>query len=319
MTYHKKSRKQNRKLFGFFLILFLLLAGGCLSGAVLLYHGSQERQAGSRAEVNIDIGFLDSPYAVLIDADSGSIIGEKNSEEMIFPASMAKIMTVYTGIKSIKELDATVTMSYDYYDYLYERDASRAGFEPGEEAVIRDLLYGALLPSGAECCMQLAMEAAGSEENFAEKMNQNGADMGLTRTHFTNCTGLHDDQQYSTVKDIGILLSKAAENKTFYEVLTTRSYSVGATNVHPEGFTFESSMFKQLERTSVTGGEILGGKTGYTDEAGFCLASMAKIAGRNYILVTAGWAESPRTDAYHINDALLAYDALGAAIAAESE
>ena len=180
--------------------------------------------------------------------------------------------------------------------------------------MVRDLLYGAILPSGAECCMQLAIQAAGSEEAFVGKMNEKAAELGLEQTHFTNCTGLHDDNQYSTVEEIGLILCSALKNKTFHKVFTTQTYTVGASEVHPDGFTFSSSMFKNMESPTVIGGEIKGGKTGYTDEAGHCLASMAEIQGREYILVTAGWAADPRTTQYHINDAFLGYNALGRAL-----
>ena len=271
-------------------------------------------KAGKAPDVTLSLDSLDSPYAIMIDAATGTVMSSKQGEVTIYPASMAKIMTVFTAIEHIKDLNRKTTMSHDYYNTLYERDASRAGFEPGEEAVIRDLLYGALLPSGAECCMQLAIEAAGSEEAFAQLMNQKVQELGLTQTHFVNCTGLHSEEQYSTPKEIGLILQAALDNKTFREVFMTHSYSVKPTNVHPEGFTFWSSMFKNMQAENVIGGEILGGKTGYTDAAGYCLASMAEVEGREYIQVTAGWAANPRVSLYHINDAFLGYNALGRAL-----
>lgn len=311
----KKRRRTGRKISPkIFLIVFLVLLLVCGAGTIILYR-SQKTSLPKGITVNLDS--LDSPNAVLIDADTGTVIGSKNAQTRIYPASMVKIMTVLTAIREIRNLGETVEMSYDYYDMLYARDASRAGFEPGEKAIIRDLLYGALLPSGAECCMELALQAAGSESAFVELMNQNASKLGLTQTQFTNCTGLHDEGQYSTPAEIAAILQDALKNKTFYKVFTTKSYTVEATEVHPDGFTFQSSMFKGMQSPTVIGGEILGGKTGYTDDAGHCLASMAKIGGKEYILVTAGWAQNPRVDQYHINDAFLAYNELGRALEAE--
>lgn len=305
---HKKRRKRgDRRLLYLCIIVFLVLLIICGAGTLFLYRNSHREIP----QVTVDLETLDSPYAVLLDGASGEVLASKKGDEIIFPASMVKIMTVLTAIENIKKLDSTITMSYDYYETLYQQDASRAGFEPGEQAVIRDLLYGALLPSGAECCMELAIQAAGSESAFVELMNQKASKLGLTQTHFTNCTGLHNDDQYSTVTEIGIILRAALKNKTFYKVFTSKSYTVQPTEVHPEGFTFQSSMFKNMESPTVIGGEIKGGKTGYTDEAGHCLASMAEIDGREYILVTAGWAGNPRTEQYHINDAFLAYNQMG--------
>lgn len=300
----KRRRQKNRTSRYIVTIVILLLLIACGVGTLILYHSSHQ----AAPEVSVSLEVLDSPYAVLIDGSTGEVLASKKSDEVIFPASMVKMMTVLVAIENIKKLDETVTMSYDYYDSLYAQDASRAGFDPGEEAKIRDLLYGALLPSGAECCMELALRAAGSEEAMTELMNQRAAKLGLTQTHFTNVTGLHNDDQYSTVYEMGMILREGLKNKTFRQVITTKSYTVGATNVHPDGFTFQSSMFKGMDSASVNGGEIKGGKTGYTDEAGRCLASMAEIGGREYILVTAGWAAEPRTEQYHINDAFLAYN-----------
>jgi D-alanyl-D-alanine carboxypeptidase (penicillin-binding protein 5/6) len=293
-------------------IIFLILVIICLSGTLILYRSG----GGKVPEVTVDLEQLDSPYAVLMDASTGTVMASKAADEVIFPASLVKIMTVLVAIEEIKKLNQTVTMDADIYTALYEADASRAGFEPGEEVKVTDLLYGAILPSGAECCIELAVQAAGSESAFVEKMNEKAQKLGLTNTHFTNCTGLHDDDQYSTVTEIAEILRTALKNKTFYQVITTKEYTSGSTDQHPDGLTFVSSMFKGMESSTVIGGEILGGKTGYTGEAGRCLASFAELDGRTYILVTAGWAASPRVEQYHINDAFLAYNALGRALEA---
>ncbi len=274
---------------------------------------ADDAQTDSPAQL-IDLGILESPYASLMDAQTGELLATRRSDEKIFPASMTKILTVLTAIEHIPDLDATIYMEEDFYEDLYDEDASRAGFEPGEQAVIRDLLYGALLPSGAECCIELARQAAGSEEAFVELMNQKAADLGLVQTHFTNCTGLHDTEQFSTCTEIARILQAAMQNGTFFDVFTTHHYSVGPTDIHPEGFTFWSTLFKATADEIVTGGEIIGGKTGYTDEAGHCLASAAEIYGKKYILVTAGWADDPENELYHIDDAFRAYNALGSAL-----
>ena len=126
-----------------------------------------------------------------------------------------------------------------------------AGFEPGETATYQDLLYGALLPSGGECCAALAQNIAGSEEAFVEKMNEKAADLELPHTHFTNTTGLQDVNHYSSVEDMASILEEALKNQTFREIFTTKTYSVAPTNLHPEGFTFHSSMFETMEEAGI--------------------------------------------------------------------
>ena len=256
---------------------------------------------------------LNSPYAILMDASTGEVLAEQNADTQMYPASMTKILTAGTARDSVNSLDEIVTMPYEIYATLYEEGASMAGFEAGEQASVRQLLYGVILPSGAECCIALADLIDGSESAFVQRMNEKAQALGMRSTHFVTCTGLHDAQHYSTVRDIAVLLQDALQSSDFREIFTAHSYSVAPTAQHPEGFTFYSTMFQSLGDASVTGGEILGGKTGYTEEAGLCLASLAQVNGREYILVTAGAPGSHDTEPLHTIDAKAVYNRIGEA------
>lgn len=256
---------------------------------------------------------LNSPYAILMDASTGEILAAQNADTQMYPASMTKILTAVTAMENVGSLDETVTMPYEIYESLYEEGASMAGFEAGEQASVRELLYGVILPSGAECCITLADLIDGSQSAFVQRMNEKAQELGMNSTHFVTCTGLHDAQHYSTVRDIAVLLQYALQNSDFREIFTAHSYSVAPTAQHPEGFTFYSTMFQSLGDASVTGGEILGGKTGYTEEAGLCLASLAQVNGREYILVTAGAPGSHDTEPLHTIDAKAVYNRIGEA------
>lgn len=209
------------------------------------------------------------------------------------------------------DLSQTVTLPYDIFEPLYEENASMAGFQPGEEATLKDLLYGILLPSGAECCMAFADRIAGSEEAFVDMMNEKATEIGMSNTHFCNATGLHNPEHYSTVKDISILLKYALQYEDFRQAFSSSRYSTRPTNQHPDGFTFHSTMFKYMDSTEVVGGEIIGGKTGYTEEAGLCLASLAEVDGKEYILVTAKANGTHQTEQFHILDAINVYSQIG--------
>ena len=256
---------------------------------------------------------LNSPYAILMDASTGEVLAEQNADTQMYPASMTKILTAVTAMESVNSLDEIVTMPYEIYATLYEEGASMAGFEAGEQASVRQLLYGVILPYGAECCIALADLIDGSESAFVQRMNEKAQALGMRSTHFVTCTGLHDAQHYSTVRDIAVLLQYALQSSDFREIFTAHSYSVAPTAQHPEGFTFYSTMFQSLGDASVTGGEILGGKTGYTEEAGLCLASLAQVNGREYILVTAGAPGSHDTEPLHTIDAKAVYNRIGEA------
>ena len=297
------------------IIILVLLAGAfCwnrglkakVSGVVGIFDGPPVKE--------LDVSGVNSSNVVLMDVKSGKVIGEMNGEERIYPASMTKIMTAIVALEAFSDLDREITLSQDIFYALDGQDATQAGFQPGEEVRIRDLVYGVILPSGAECCLALADEVAGSEEAFVEKMNRKAKAIGMKNTNFVDCTGLHDPEHYSTAYDIALLLKYALHNDTFCDVIESHFHSTPGTNVHPDGITYYSTMFKNMSDTSVVGGEILGGKTGYTSEAGHCLASFAQIYDREYILVTAG-AAADATGIPHIQDAKTLYNRLGEAVA----
>lgn len=261
----------------------------------------------------VDLNGLYSPYAVLADLESGEVLAAHNGQERIYPASLTKIMTALIAIENLPDLEETVKLPTEMFRMLYIRHASLAGFEPEEQVQVKDLLYGILLPSGAECCIACAERIAGSEEAFVELMNEKAQELGMKDTHFTNSTGLHETDHVSTAADIERLVQYALLNDVFREIFTCKSHTTGATAAHPEGLTFENTMFHELDSDLVTSGRILGGKTGYTSEAGLCLASFAEIGGRGYVLVTAKAAGSHQTEPFHVLDAVNVYEQIGAA------
>ncbi|MEQ8174595.1 MAG: D-alanyl-D-alanine carboxypeptidase [Syntrophomonadaceae bacterium] len=254
---------------------------------------------------------LYSLNAILIRLKDHTILMQKNSEEKIYPASLTKMMTAIVVIENLPDLKKEIKLTNATFQGLYKTDASMAGFQPGEQVKAIDLLYGVMLPSGAESCIGLADQIAGSEQGFVKMMNQKAADLGMKNTHFENATGLHNKNHYTTVKDLSILLSYAMQNDTFREIFTSSSHYIPPTNKHPGGITFNSTMFEELNNQNITGGQILGGKTGYTEEAGLCLASLAKVGKQEYILVTAGARGNHKSEQYNVTDALAVYNSLG--------
>lgn len=253
---------------------------------------------------------LNSPNVILLRLKDHTILMQKNSEEKIYPASLTKIMTSIVAIENLPDLKEEIKLTNTTFQGLYEANASMAGFQPGEDVKAIDLLYGALLPSGAESCIGLAVHIAGSEQNFVGMMNQKASDLAMVNTHFENATGLDDENHYTTVEDLAILLSYALQNDTFREVFTSSHHSTQPTNMHPGGITFYSTMFEKLNNQNIIGGEILGGKTGYTVKAGLCLASLAKVGKQEYILISAGAKGDRYTEQYNITDALAVYNSI---------
>lgn len=266
-----------------------------------------DQETGTQEALNVDLENLYSPYAILTDADTGEVLAEHRSRERIYPASLTKMMTALLAVENTADLSVAVTLPGDIFPELYAQDASMAGFLPEETVSARDLLYGILLPSGAECSVTFAIRIAGSEAAFVEQMNARAQELGMQNTHFCNCTGLHDADHYTTVEDLALLLRYALQKEEFRSAFTAKRYTSTPSGQHPGGITFQSTMFQYMESTRVAGGEILGGKTGYTDEAGQCLASLAEVNGKEYILVTAKAPGTHQTEQFHILDAQAVY------------
>jgi D-alanyl-D-alanine carboxypeptidase (penicillin-binding protein 5/6) len=235
----------------------------------------------------------------------------QNADERMYPASMTKILTALVAIENIPDLDRTVTITKeDLYDY-YSTGAAIAGFGSEEHVRAGDLLYGLMLKSGSECASALAIEAAGSTENFIDLMNNKAAEIGMKNSHFTNTVGLYDDENYSTVSDIAFLVDYAIRNDTFYRIFTAQSYTTDPTNIHREGLEMESSLSELQGKDPSSKNEILGGKTGYTDESGQNLASIFTIDGMRFILVTASaHPENYRNQSYHFDDLVTVFDSV---------
>jgi D-alanyl-D-alanine carboxypeptidase (penicillin-binding protein 5/6) len=261
--------------------------------------------------VSISPNELNSANAILMRLKDHILLMEKNSEEKIYPASLTKMMTAIVAIENLSDLKEEIKLTNSTFQGLYKADASMAGFEPGEQVRAIDLLYGIMLPSGAECCVGLANHIAWSEQNFVKMMNQKAAELGMENAHFENATGLHNKNHYTTVNDLAILLSYALQNDTFREIFTASCHSTPPTNKHPGGITFYSTMFAELNNQNISGGEILGGKTGYTKEAGLCLASFAKVGKQEYILISAGAKGDHYSKQYNITDAIAVYSSIG--------
>lgn len=250
---------------------------------------------------------LHSAEAILINYENGQVLFDKNSAQKAYPASLTKIMTALVAIENTSNIHQTITLPANIFPALYQENASMAGFLPDEQIPVIDLLYGTLLPSGAECSIGLAVHIAGSEESFVKMMNAKAAELNMNNTHFTNSTGLHNPKHYTTAGDMSKLLQYALQNSTFREIFSSMRYSTSPSNKHPDGITFYSTLSKNLDQYALSNGEILGGKTGFTSQAGLCLASLAQVNNKEYILITLGANGDHQTEPLNLIDAINIY------------
>lgn len=241
----------------------------------------------SKSPSNFTEEDVNSKYAILIDAETGVVISHRSGNAKIYPASMTKVMTILVAVENINDFNATFEMTYEIIKPLVDADATRAGFKEGEDVKIIDLLYGLILPSGGDCAIALAEYVSGSEEEFVKLMNAKCEELGLQNTHFSNTSGLHDENNYSTPADMAIIMKYAMENPICREVLSTYKYTTEKTEENPEGIELFSTMFSRMYGNEVEGVGIVAGKTGYTTEAGNCLVSYATKGDKTYICVLA--------------------------------
>ncbi len=232
----------------------------------------------------------DAQCAIIIDKSNNTVVASREPHKRAYPASTTKIMTLLVAAENITDFDDTFTMSLEITDPLFVAEASVAGFLKGEQVTMTDLIYGMILPSGADGAMGLAVKIAGSEEEFVKLMNKKVEELGLENTHFANVSGLHSTENYSSAYDMAVILDAAMQNELCRKVLSTYQHTTRSTEQNPEGLKLSSTLFSYMYGTEPETATVLGGKTGFVNESGYCIASFGKgnESGKEYIVVTLG-------------------------------
>jgi len=246
---------------------------------------------------------IKSKAVYLVNTDTDSVVYAKNENEKLYPASLTKIMTAIIVLERCPDkLDEEVTASKTALDELYGTGSSISGIIPGEILTVRQLLYCMLIPSGNDASVVLAdYVSKGNSAEFIQMMNDKALELGLTNTHFTNSHGLHDPDHYTTAKDVYVMSKYAMNLPLFPEIVCETRYSIPKTNKKEK----TTLVNKNLLMDSVFGRadgyyvselnyQVKGIKTGTTDEAGYCLSSLATINGYTYMCVAMG---APSVDA----------------------
>ena len=271
-------------------------------------------------ELSTETVTVDDPAKVLArnfllvecDGNGSRVLLEHGSDQEIYPASMTKMMTLITlrELLTDEALDGTIIMDAGVIAEQEAKMAYVAGFKAGEVCTVKDLVYAMMLPSGADAAVMLAKYAAGSEAEFVECMNQLAAEMGLEHSVFRNVTGLHDDGHVSSVTDMARILQYAISDPFCREAMSTLEYTTSVTEEHPEGIHLVSTTLSRMVgdelETIPNPLHVRGGKTGFTNPAGQCLATWAEDAsGKTYICVVAGSTTFEPLDA--VGDTLTLY------------
>lgn len=231
---------------------------------------------------------VNSNYVSVAEIEDGQIksLFSKNADAKMYPASMTKMLTNYTAILRVDDPNMMVTIQPEDLSGLAEAQASVAGFKVGEQYTFKEVLFGSMLPSGADASNALARVVSGSIENFVIEMNEVAQSLDMMESNFVNTSGLFDENHYTTPNDLMKLMASALENPLFKEVFSQLTYQIDQNEHHPNGLTLRSTLLDYAQGDQERIGYISGGKTGWVPEAGYCLASFSQHMGKIVVVIT---------------------------------
>ena len=221
--------------------------------------------------------------ACLIDYDTGTVLYEEKAHQKRFPASITKTLT---ALLTIENCDLNENLTYSKNSLSCIRDgAANIGAKVGETMTVRDALYGMMLHSGNECATALGEHMFGDEKTFAKKLNERAKEAGAKDSHFVNGNGLHNENHYVTAYDMAMILRAALKYPLFREILGTKQYTIQKNNKRKHRF-FATMRHKMIwEGGPYYYNGIIGGKTGFTDQAGNTLVTAAERKGLTLVCV----------------------------------
>ncbi len=242
--------------------------------------------------------------AGVFNVTEGEVTYSQNIFEQLYPASTTKILTAYIILK-YGSLTDTVTVSEDAANQ--DADSSVCGLKAGDVITVEDLLYGLLLASGNDAAVALAEYYSGSVDAFAEEMNAAALSLGATNSHFVNPNGLPNEDHYTTVYDMYLIFAKAIQMKSFTKIISTVSYDASYSDAN--GNTVEqtwtnTNKYLNGDKSAPDGFTVIGGKTGSTNAAGYCLVLYSQNADGDDIISIVFKADS-RADCYTLMSQLL--------------
>ena len=263
--------KNFKILFVFVLILIVLTASNFL-------------QINIYAENESDF-CINAKSGILVDYSSGEVLFEQDADNKLQIASMVKLMTIYLVIEKLENGELKLTDKLTASEYAASMEGSQVFIDANSRYTIEDMLKSVIVASANDASVALAEHISGSEKNFVKKMNNKAKELGMKNTIYVNSTGLPAPMQYSTARDCSIILSKLIDNEIYLKYSTIWMDEL----THPSGRKTELVNTNKLIRY-YKGCDI--GKTGSTDEAGYCLSASAKRNEMRLIAVVMGTKNS---------------------------
>lgn len=216
---------------------------------------------------------ISSASGVLMEASSGQVLFDKSMNEIRYPASTTKVMTTLIILENIQDLNQNITFTDIILPDLAPGN-STINAQVGEVLTVEQCLYAIMLASANEVCTQMAVEIAGSVENFTAMMNTKAAEIGCTNTHFVNANGLPDPNHYTTAYDLALILREAVKNEAFCKIAGAAKYTIPPTNKTSASRNMENHNALLVDGKYYYEGAIAG-KTGHTEAARNTLVTAA--------------------------------------------
>ncbi|MCR5824510.1 MAG: D-alanyl-D-alanine carboxypeptidase [Lachnospiraceae bacterium] len=236
---------------------------------------------------------ISAKAAILMEASTGSILYEKEAQKTMFPASTTKLMTVLLALERCPLTD-TVVMTHEAV-YSLERGATNVSMIEKEQITMEDALYCILLASANEVAYAVGQHVAGGDiDDFVDMMNEKSKELGCVNSHYSNPHGLHQDGHYSCAYDLALVMKECLRYPSFTRISNNNYYKPPATNLRAERYPLAQT--HEILRRNITYNGVFAGKTGHTDEAGYCLVTAAERDGMTLICVIMG--EDVSKDAY---------------------
>ncbi len=261
-----------RKLIGLFCALLLLISPA----------GTLNAWAAEKDFEELD---LKSQTAVLMDLDTGQVLYNKDMNRRVYPASTTKVLTALVVLENANPDEIVTVHQTALEDITW--DSSHIALTDGEQFTVDNGLYALMLPSANDAANALAEHVAGSQETFAEMLNERAREIGALHTHFTNAHGLHDDNHYTTAYDMALITRAAMENEMFRVYFGAARYTMPATNKNEER-PFTNYQYQLVKETGYYDPRVVGGKIGYTEEAQHTMTTVAKYGDRTLICTVMG-------------------------------
>lgn len=225
-----------------------------------------------------EIAFDESERAGLFRLDNGQILFAKGIYDKIYPASITKIMTSLLAIE-YGNMEDVVTIQQE--DIALEAGSQMSGMQAGDTVTMDQLFHALMVYSANDAAMAIARQIGGTVENFVEMMNKKALELGMTGTHFANPHGLHDENHYTTVYDIYLMLNRAFSEKKFTDTMSMDSYTLtvtGSDGAQRTRYLTATDLYLTRQKSAPENVTVLGGKTGTTSQAGNCLAIVSQNA-----------------------------------------